>query len=96
MNVYLARLRTPNLKIGLRQQPSKPSKPSFEGYGGDPGIGVLKNQESILCLQCGGAIGPGSREITVRSTGDGQLAIVHQDCLSKWQLKGPATVAKRF
>jgi hypothetical protein len=42
------------------------------------------------CLQCGGAIGPGSREITVRSTGTGQLALVHEDCLSRWQHRGPS------
>jgi hypothetical protein len=42
------------------------------------------------CLQCGGPIGPGSREVTVRSTGTGELAVVHLDCLSQLQRKGPA------
>jgi hypothetical protein len=40
---------------------------------------------SSLCLQCGGAIKAGSREVTVRSTETGRLATVHQDCLSQWQ-----------
>lgn len=43
-----------------------------------------------LCLQCGEPLGPGSREITVRSTSNGQLAAVHQDCLSQWQTQGPS------
>jgi hypothetical protein len=42
------------------------------------------------CLQCGGPIGPGSREITVRSTGDWQLANVHSDCFDAWQRRGPS------
>ena len=41
------------------------------------------------CLQCGGGLGPAAREITVRSTGDGQLASVHFDCMDQWQRKGP-------
>jgi hypothetical protein len=44
---------------------------------------------SATCLQCGGAVGPGSREITVRSTADRELALVHQDCLDQWLRKGP-------
>jgi len=90
MNVYLARLKAQNLKTCHPDQPSEPSKPSFEGYEGDPGIGVLKKQEPTRCLQCSSAIGAGSREITVRSTGDGRLALVHEDCLSRWLRKGPA------
>jgi len=88
--VYLARLQALNLKTGHPGQPSKPSKPSFEGFEGDPGVGVLKKQGAV-CLQCNGAIGPAAREVVVRSTSDGELAFVHLDCLSKWQLKGPAT-----
>jgi len=41
------------------------------------------------CLQCGKPIGPGSREITVRSTGSGELTFVHEDCLDAWQRRGP-------
>ena len=89
MNEYLARLKALNLKKGIPQQPSKPSKPSFEGFEGEPGIGILKNR-GLVCLQCGGPIGPASREVVVRSTGGGQLALVHLDCLSRWQRKGPA------
>jgi hypothetical protein len=43
---------------------------------------------TLLCLQCGAPIRHGM-EITVCSTGDGQLASVHQNCLSEWQEKGP-------
>ena len=50
----------------------------------------LGEKEQAICLQCREPIGPGSREITVRSTGDGRLALVHQDCLNAWQRKGPA------
>ena len=89
MNVYLARLKARNSKTCHPDQPSKPSKPSYEGFEGDPGCGVLKNQGAV-CLQCGGPIGPGGREIAVRSTGTGELASVHQDCLGRWQLRGPS------
>jgi hypothetical protein len=41
-----------------------------------------------VCVQCNGPIGPGSREVTVRSTSDGQLACVHQDCLDRLQERG--------
>ena len=49
------------------------------------------NQEpEKWCLQCSSAIGiPGSREIVVRSTADGRLALVHEDCLHRWLRKGP-------
>ena len=43
----------------------------------------------VRCLQCGELIGPGGREITIRSTGTGQLASVHQDCFDEWQRRGP-------
>ena len=36
------------------------------------------------CLHCAGEIGPGSREVVVRSTSDGRLALVHLDCLEQW------------
>jgi len=91
VNEYLTRLRALNLKKGLPEQPSKPTKPSFEGFVGDPSRGVSKNQsEPDQCLQCGDPIGPGSREVTVRSTSDGQLEKVHLDCLDAWQRRGPS------
>jgi len=84
MNVYLARLKAQNLKTCHPDQPSKPSELGFEGYEGDPGLGVLKNQ-GLVCLVCSSGVGlPGSREITVRSTVDGRLALCHQDCLNVW------------
>lgn len=49
----------------------------------------MTSSNNLVCLQCGGAIGPGSREVTVRSTSDGQKALVHLDCLHQWQRKGP-------
>jgi hypothetical protein len=42
-----------------------------------------------VCLQCSSGIIAGSREITVRSTADGKLALVHEDCLHRWLRKGP-------
>lgn len=95
MNVYLTRLRAINSKKGIPGQPSIPSKPSSEGFEGEPSSGVLKNHGE-RCLQCGVPIGPGGRDITVRSTGTGRLASVHQDCLEAWQRRGvvPMTAAR--
>ena len=45
---------------------------------------------NMQCLQCGEAIGPGSREIVIRSTSTGELALLHLDCLDQWLRKGPA------
>jgi hypothetical protein len=84
MNAYLDRLRHKNSKTGHPDQPPKPSKPSFEGFEGEAGRHILKN-----CLQCGEPIGPGSREVVVRSTANGQLAPCHQDCLHEWLRRGP-------
>jgi len=39
---------------------------------------------SVSCLHCAGEVGPGSREVVVRSTSDGRLALVHLDCLDQW------------
>jgi hypothetical protein len=92
VNEYLARLRAKKSKNGIPDQPSKPSIPSSEGFESGSGRYIFeKCSEPDLgrCLQCGEPIGPGSREITVRSTGTGQLATVHQDCLSEWQRRGP-------
>jgi hypothetical protein len=50
---------------------------------------VTASSTAPLCLQCGGPLGPGSREITVCSTSDGQLHPIHEDCLGAWQTKGP-------
>jgi hypothetical protein len=44
----------------------------------------------LACLQCSGAIGPASREVTVRSTGTGELAVVCLDCLGAWLRWGPS------
>lgn len=45
----------------------------------------------VRCLQCGKPIGPGGREITVRSTGPGEpIASVHYDCFDEWQRRGPS------
>jgi hypothetical protein len=70
--------QTSKVDIGLSQIsekpiPRQPSKPS--------------KPDEARCLQCGGPIGPAAREITVRSTGTGQLATVHQDCFSAWQIR---------
>jgi len=46
--------------------------------------------DSRTCLQCGGSLGLAAREITVRSTGTGQMAAVHEDCLDAWQRRGPS------
>jgi hypothetical protein len=46
VNRYLTRLRALNLKTGLPRQPSKLSKPSYEGFEGDQGMPVLKNETS--------------------------------------------------
>jgi hypothetical protein len=89
VNEYLTRLKALNLKKGLPRQPSKPSKHSFEGFEGEPGRGILKNHE-LVCLHCAGEIGPGSREVTVRSTSDGRLALVHLDCLEQWLHRRPS------
>jgi RNase P subunit RPR2 len=48
------------------------------------------NPHRYACLQCDEPIGPGSREITVRSTGTGQLAVVCLDCLGAWLRWGPS------
>jgi hypothetical protein len=37
---------------------------------------------------CTDPIRPGT-EITIRSTGDGQLATVHSGCLSAWETREP-------
>ena len=90
MNEYLTRLKAMNLKKGLPQQPSKPSKHSFEGFEGEPGRGILKNNE-LVCLHCSRGIGPGSCEVTVRSTSsDGRLALVCLDCLEAWLHRRPS------
>ena len=38
----------------------------------------------LVCLHCSREIGPGRREVTVRSTSDGRLALVCLDCLEAW------------
>ena len=57
----------------------------------DPGTsrGTAVPSSTPVCLMCSSAIGPGSREIVVRSTSDRQLAWVHEDCLREWIRKGP-------
>lgn len=54
--------------------------------------GETAGEGPIRCLQCDEPIGPGGREVTVRSSGTGLLASVHQDCLSQWQARGPSAM----
>ena len=51
-------------------------------------VGTVAGQS---CLQCGEPFGLAAREVTVRSTSDGQLALVHQDCLEAWLHWRPST-----
>jgi hypothetical protein len=60
---------------------------------GGPGAGVTAASNgsrpiSLLCHMCTDPIRPGT-EITIRSTGDGQLATVHSGCLSAWETREP-------
>lgn len=54
------------------------------------GTGVPSSTATRFCLQCREPVGgPGDREIVARSTGTGQLALLHLDCLHQWLRKGP-------
>ena len=66
----------------------KPLKNNGGVDGGDGGglstFPSVGNGNSRLCIQCGDPIRPG-REITIRSTGSGELAAVHEGCLNGWR-----------
>ena len=71
------------------RRPQPPLAPSQgmrrgEGTNGNHDHSGQQN-ETVCCLQCGEPFGPASREITVRSTGTGQLASIHFDCMDQWQ-----------
>jgi hypothetical protein len=77
----------------------KPTVPLSHALGdGTPGQSPktgtpLETVAGQSCIQCGRPTGlPGGREVVVRSTGTGQLAIVHQDCLGRWLARGPMPV----
>jgi hypothetical protein len=94
---YLTALRQAIQKLERNEKTEideiRPPLISFNSFISSPSDGLadgLNRSESDGCLQCCGSIGPGSREITVRSTATGQLALVHEDCFDAWQRRGPS------
>ena len=76
------------------RRPEPPLAPSQgmrrgEGTNGNHDHSGQQN-ETVSCLQCGQPFRPASREITVRSTGTGELAMIHQDCMDTWLRRGPS------
>lgn len=57
--------------------------------------GRTSSLDTVSCLQCDRPIKAGSREVTVRSTGDGTLRFVHLDCLNRWLRRGPCSLPYR-
>ena len=73
-----------------RLSPSLATGKPLDSNGKSPPVAALQAfSGGQTCLHCGEAIGPGSREITVRPTSDGRLALVHQDCLDRWLHRDP-------
>ena len=73
MNAYLARLKALNFKKGHTPATLKTFKTSFEGFEGEPGMGILKNHE-LVCAQCGGGIGTYLGDRCANHSDSGRLA----------------------